>query len=284
MENHGQFGTTQGSPGLTCSEFDLLLSDALDGVLSDLSRQKFELHRNQCSTCASLFRETAQGLKWLDALEEVEPPASLVHNILAATSMQAAGVAIAPQVSWKRRLAEVLHDLAVPLRGLVREPRLVLTAAMAIFSLTLSLNLAGIRLADLRHLDLRPSAIRETATLKYTQTTNRMIHYYYSIRLVYQVESRLQELKRATTQDEDQQRAPDRNKTEKQDQERRQNYYSMERDNMLLAKWGTSKLKYNHIPFFGAGVECAGISCGSDENQFAGSLRPLHNSMRGLLA
>lgn len=245
MEKHSQFGSPEDASPVTCSEFDMLLSDALDGVLSAASKQRFDLHRERCATCGSLFRETAAGLKWLNALEEVEPPANLVHNVLAATSVQSRAAIAAPKVGWKERISGVLSDLAVPFRGLVREPRLIMTAAMAIFSLTLSLNLAGVKFSDFKHIDLRPSAIRETATIKYTETTNRVIHYYNSIRLVYEVESRLQELKRATTTpDEQGQRRPaDRNKTEnKQDQERKQNYYSMDRENMQLAKWSTDTL------------------------------------------
>jgi hypothetical protein len=246
VEKHSQFGGPEGTSPVTCSEFDVLLSDALDGVLSAASQGRFDLHRQQCATCSSLFRETAAGLKWLNALEDVEPPANLVHSVLAATSVQTrAAIAAAPKLGWKQRISEILGDLAVPFRGLVREPRLVMTAAMAIFSLTLSLNLAGVKLSDFKHIDLRPSAIRETATIKYTETTNRVIHYYESIRLVYEVETRLQELKRATTTpDEQEQRRPvDRNKTEnKQDQERKQNYYSMDRENMQLAKWSTDTL------------------------------------------
>ena len=246
MEKHPQFDNPEGNSALSCPEFDALLADALDGVLSAASQRRFDLHRQQCSTCGSLFRETAAGMNWLNALEELEPPANLVHNILAATSVQArAAVAAAPKLNWKQRIAEVLNDLAVPFRGLVREPRLVMTAAMAIFSLTLSLNLAGVKFADLKHLSLRPSAIRESATMKYTETTNRVIQYYYSIRLVYEVESRLQELKRATTNpaEQEQRRPVDRNKTEnKQEQERKQNYYSMDRESMQLARWSTNTL------------------------------------------
>ena len=147
--------------------------------------------------------------------------------------------------------------------------RTVMTAAMALFSVTLSLNLAGVRLADLRHLDLRPSAIRETATIKYTETTNRVIHYYYSIRLVYEVESRLQELKRTNPEEQEQRRPSDRNKTEnKNDRERKQNYYSMDREIMQLAQWSNTELKQGSIrkPSAAAASISAGIN--SNENQF----------------
>lgn len=249
MEQNSQFDRREAKLELSCSEFDAMLADALDGVLSVASQRRFESHRHQCPTCGPLFRETAAGMSWLDSLEEVEPPANLVHNILAATSLHTTSVVV-PKLGWKQRWSGVLNDLAAPFRGLVREPRLAMTTAMALFSVTLSLNLAGVRLADLRHLDLRPSAIRETATIKYTETTNRVIHYYESIRLVYEVESRLQELKKATsnTEEQEQRRPSDRNKTEnKNDRERKQNYYSMDREIMQLASWSNTELKQGSI-------------------------------------
>lgn len=245
MDQNSQFDTKNAAPQLTCAEFDALLTDALDGILSATSQRRFDLHRQQCPTCAPLFADAAAGMNWLNSLEEVEPPANLVHNVLAATTMRTGAIAAAvPKLNWKERLAGILADIAAPARALIRQPRIAMTAAMALFSVTLSMNLAGVKLGDLRHLDLRPSAIKEQATMKYYETSSRMVKYYENIRLVYEVESRLQELKRATTSDEDNRPPVERKKTDNQkpDPEQKQNYYSMERQNMLLANWSTHEL------------------------------------------
>ena len=129
-----------------------------------------------------------------------------------------------------------------------------MTGAMALFSVSLTLNLAGVKLGDLRHLDLRPSALKEQATMKYYETTSRVVKYYENIRLVYEVESRLQELKRATAPEPAPEPRPaDRNKTEnkKQDKERKQNYFSMFPQHVQLAKWSTNEL--NHCSNFELG-------------------------------
>lgn len=243
MERKHQSDRTQKPTGLTCVEFDTLLSDALDGVLSGATQRNFDLHREQCATCGPLFRETAAGMNWLEALEEVEPPASLVHNILAATTMQP-GTAAAQRKSWKDSLAGRFGDLAAPFRALVRQPRLAMTAAMALFSVALSLNIAGIHLGNLKNVDLRPSAIKEQATMKYYETSSRVVKYYENIRLVYEVESKLQELKRATGDDEPEQRPADRKKTEnqKKDRQREQNYYSRTEGHIQLAGWRSEEL------------------------------------------
>jgi len=293
VENHSQFDRKEGTSGLTCAEFDGLMTDAFDGLLSPASQRGFDAHRQQCATCGPLFREAEAGMAWLRTLEEVEPPANLVHNILAATTVQtSAALAAAPKMDWKQRLSVVWADVLAPFRGLIAQPRMAMTGAMALFSVSLSLNLAGVKLGDLRHMDLRPSAVREQATMKYYETTARIVKYYENIRLVYEVESRLQELKRATTtEQEPEQRPPDRKKTEnnKQDKERKQNYYSMDRQHIQLAKWSTNELNLcsNFEPGFAA-EEC-GSEASINSSAFAVSvlsqgLQQRYESARSLLA
>src|SRR3954453_15849845 len=72
--------------GMQCNEFDLLLSDALDGVLNGAGLDRFEAHARACKTCGPLLAEADAGRQWLKGLTEVEPPASLVNNILASTT------------------------------------------------------------------------------------------------------------------------------------------------------------------------------------------------------
>jgi Skp family chaperone for outer membrane proteins len=248
MERNNQSERTLSPKGLTCVEFDTLLSDALDGVLSAATQRNFDLHREQCPTCGPLFRETAAGMTWLESLEEVEPPVNLVHNILAATTLQPGTVA-AQRQGWKQSLSGKLSELAAPFRAVARQPRLVMTAAMALFSVALSLNIAGIHLGDLKHVDLRPSAIKEQATMRYYETSSRVVKYYENIRLVYEVESKLQELKRSTGEDEPEQRPADRKKTEneKKDRQREQNYYSRTNEHIQLAGWRSEELNQSSM-------------------------------------
>src|SRR5262245_65070996 len=74
------------SNGMQCHEFDLLVSDALDGVLSGPGLDRFQAHARTCRTCGPLLEEAEAGRRWLKGLTEVEPPASLVPNILASTT------------------------------------------------------------------------------------------------------------------------------------------------------------------------------------------------------
>jgi hypothetical protein len=73
-----------------------------------------------------------------------------------------------------------------------------MTAAMAFFSITLTLNLTGVRLSSLRLADLRPAAVRSIMERRLTMASTPIIRYYDHLRFVYEVESRMRELRRAT--------------------------------------------------------------------------------------
>src|ERR1700730_8759822 len=74
------------SNGMQCHEFDGLVSDALDGVLTGVRLDPFPPPARTCSVCGPLFAEVEAGRNWLKDLTEVEPPAGLVNNILASTT------------------------------------------------------------------------------------------------------------------------------------------------------------------------------------------------------
>jgi hypothetical protein len=87
------------------------------------------------------------------------------------------------------------------------EPRLLMTAAMAFFSIALTLNLTNVRLSSLRLSDLRPTAVRSFVERRVTMASTPIIRYYDHLRFVYEVESRMRELRR-TSEDGSTQQAP----------------------------------------------------------------------------
>jgi hypothetical protein len=95
---------------------------------------------------------------------------------------------------------------------------------MAFFSLSMALNLAGVRLSDVRHVDLRPSAM----VRQYHMTAGRVVKYYENIRFVYEFESRVRDLKRATTPAEpappQEQHRKDNNTSQQPEQRQERNY------------------------------------------------------------
>ncbi len=186
------------SNGMQCHEFDGLLGDALDGVLTGLQLDRFQAHARTCSACGPLFAEVEAGRNWLKDLTEVEPPVSLVNNILASTTgvdTQRLRVNVsAPQlrISWAERAQAWASGAMQPIWGTVRQPRFAMSFGMAFFALSVALSVLGVKPADLREVSLRPAAIRHT----YYNTQARVVRYYENIRFVYEVESRVRELKR----------------------------------------------------------------------------------------
>src|SRR5215831_3528426 len=151
----------QGHNGMQCSDFDALLSQAIDGTLSGERLQAFEAHALECHLCGLMLRDAEAGRSWLRSLEEVEPPSALVNSILLATSGVALGKATA-RATWGERIGRWIDAVVSPVFAVARQPRFAMSFGMAFFTLSVTLSIAGVKLSNVRHVDLRPSAIRRT--------------------------------------------------------------------------------------------------------------------------
>jgi len=223
------------SNGMHCNEFDSLLSDAIDGLLTGTELERFQVHTRTCKACGPLFAEAEAGRNWLKGLTEVEPPASLVTNILASTTgvdTQRLRVTARPQprVSWLERLQASFLE---PIWAAVRQPRFAMSFGMAFFALSVGLTVAGVKPADISQISLRPAAIRHT----YYNTQARVVRYYENIRFVYEVESRVRELKRNIRPAEPAPAKPKDNKndTTQQPEQKQERNYSQIDDHLILA-------------------------------------------------
>ena len=201
MSEHDQ-NQASGQTGrvLRHDEWETLLVDALDGTLNAAEAAAFRRHQSECAPCEQMFQETQRGMAWMGYLAtEPEPPADLLDKILTRTSGQPPaanpGIAAPPLVlpgrpAWRRVL--------LPAARQAIEPRLLMTAAMAFFSIALTLNLAGVKLTQLRVSDLQPSRLRANLTRQYYATNEQVTKYYENLRVVYEMEARVRELKRST--------------------------------------------------------------------------------------
>src|SRR5262249_61892144 len=70
--------------GMQCNEFEALLFDALDGLLTGAKQERFRAHARVCAKCGPMFAEVEAGQHWLKSLTGGGGPANLGHNILAA--------------------------------------------------------------------------------------------------------------------------------------------------------------------------------------------------------
>ena len=195
---------------------EAMLPEAVDGMLSEAEQSAFDKHVAGCVECARELAEAKRGAAWLSMLKSQapEPPAGLLAKILAETTGSAlhhASPAVAPAIvapvqrPFVPIVAKPPRDVAGQWLGLrklwdgliatdssraIFQPRLAMTAAMAFFSIALTLNLTGVRLRDLRASNFTPSALKRTIADLDASVTRK----FQNNRAVYQVESRLSDL------------------------------------------------------------------------------------------
>jgi Putative zinc-finger len=222
---------------MQCNEFDALLSQAIDGTLAGDRLAAFEAHGRECKVCGPLLESAEAGRSWLKALEEVEPPADVVTKILLRTTGRAPSRGGVFGVPWSERVREWVAAVVSPVVAVARQPRFAMSFGMAFFTLSVSLSIAGVRLSDIRHLDLRPSAIRRT----YYETSGRVVKYYENIRFVYEIESRVRQFKQATTpaeeppETQEPKRKGNKNNSSGQPEQRQERNYSREGEQPVFA-------------------------------------------------
>ena len=198
MADESKFGQMPGSSsggGLRCEEWEALLTDALDGLLPAGQAAAFAAHGESCENCGDLLAHVKQGQEWLGYLHaEPEIPSGLVAKILEKTV--GAGAVPLPVVAAASAGGGVVA-VAMPWRRSFHETRLLMTVAMAFFSLALTLNLVtGGHLTTLRLADLKPSQIGNTLSREFYGAQKSVVQYYHNLRFVYELESRTRELRR----------------------------------------------------------------------------------------
>jgi hypothetical protein len=194
VADESKFGKKPGST-LGCEEWEALLTDALDGLLPASQAAAFAAHSDSCANCGDLLAHTKQGQEWLGYLhDEPEIPASLVSRILEKT-VGAGGVPL-PVVAAAAGAGTGATAMAMPWRRSFHETRLLMTVAMAFFSLALTLNLMGLKMGTLRLADLRPSQIGNTLSREFYGARSSVVRYYDNMRFFYQLQSRMRELRR----------------------------------------------------------------------------------------
>lgn len=207
-----------------CVACDEMLLDATDGLLSDSDQAFFDRHLTGCVTCANSFADAQRGAAFLSLLkaQRPEPNASLVDRILSQTSGEQLTAApetslfVVPAAQPPAALpANVLSFRSQSVQTgsrftrfarLAMEPRFAMTAAMAFFSIALTLNLTGVRLDQLRTADLNPLHLRRS----YYEANAQAVRYCDNLRVVRVLESRVDDIRQAQSfnQSDDNSSAP----------------------------------------------------------------------------
>jgi hypothetical protein len=222
--------------GMACGEFEALLADALDNTLAASTRPAFDEHGRSCEVCGPMLAEALEGMVMVRGLAELEPPKNLVHNILAATSRKEATaeqIAEEAELGWMERLQRSLK----PQVGGLLHSRFAMSFAMAFFSLSITLTLAGVKITDVKNMVEHPSMLRKDAVLGFTHVEAKVTSYYENLRLVYQMQAKVRELKKSAAPVEEPGENRQQNRKSAPDGREKPNEdYSMERDGSLIAQ------------------------------------------------
>ena len=238
MADFNQFGSAKpgnlGGPSNPqhCAQCEAMLSDALDGTLSATDQATFDLHLVGCPSCASMLADAQRGAAWMEMLKSPrpEPPTALLERIIAQTTGRAQAAAankppivlgsndrlrtpgaipgrptLVPsavtQPAFSTNVLPFRTRITHAFRSLghtMLQPRLAMTAAMAFFSIALTMNLTGVRLSALRASDFKPSNIMRTAY----EAKAKVVRYSDNLRVVYELESRVRDLQQRSSDDD----------------------------------------------------------------------------------
>ena len=219
------------SSRLTCSQCERMIQDALDGALLPEDQTQFDLHLEGCPGCSRVYQDALEGLHFLGELKSdpPEPSSLLLSRILAETS---GNVEVAlplrrgetilvglPRNDYPAgHLATVLpfrhtEKRTWPARVLhaAMQPRFAMTAAMAFFSIALTMNLLGVSPRDFHLSSLRPSSLNHS----FWAGKARVVRYYDNLRIVYELESRVNEMRQADDDRDSGKSAPQKKEPDK---------------------------------------------------------------------
>jgi hypothetical protein len=194
------------SKNKVCAKWEMQLVDALDGLLAPADEAAFNLHRTTCAACDEMYEAARRGQEWLGFLSEAPPvPEGLLERLLTQTGPNArfnasltpaiAGMPATMPPVWQRPSLMVRTGRFM---ASYMQPRLMMTAAMAFFSIALTLNLAGFRL-DRMHLGwVRPNIVRSYMERHITAASTPIVRLYDHMRESYEVDSKVRVIEKTT--------------------------------------------------------------------------------------
>ena len=171
---------------MNCAELDILICDYVDGALNATARATVESHLAGCASCRALVDDSRAVLSFLEGVPAVEPPPQLITRIINEVPMADGGSVSGRQVGgvfgWLRGWMKPLW-----------QPRLAMGMAMTILSFSM-LGRFTAPVKQLKPSDLDPVKVWAAVEDKSHRIWDRTLKYYESLRVVYEIQSRLRDL------------------------------------------------------------------------------------------
>ena len=179
---------------LSCTQFEELLADHIDGMLTDAAtRADFEQHQATCQACAELAADAVSAVSFLQIAAVPEPPPALLTKILHETNS-----------GWELKLRGKgargwINRFFAP----VLKPRLVMGAMMTLMSVTMLSRCAGDPKKVLTAADLDPVRLWSSLDDRTHRIWDRTLKSYESMRVVYEVRNQINDWKQQQVEAEE---------------------------------------------------------------------------------
>ena len=171
---------------MNCADVELLLADYVDGTLRGDAASALEAHLAGCAACSELARDSAGAVAFMERAATVDAPAELVTRILVEVTAGPSHAIIKPSLA--RRLFGRLFGGVFES---VLQPRFAMGMAMTVLSLAMIGRFTHVR--QLTPSDLDPVKVWTAAEDRVVRWYNRGVKYYDSLKVVYEIQTRLKE-------------------------------------------------------------------------------------------
>lgn len=168
------------------AQLEALIADYLDGILDERDAAEFERALPFYPDLAELVQDAGEGMRLLAGVEAPEPPPALYARIqMDLDEARLKAERAKSSTGWIASLAAFLTP--------VLQPRFVMGMAMTVLSISMIGQLTGARMDRVSAADLKPAAIWNSVEYRVQRVWDRAAKYYESLRVVYEMRSRVQE-------------------------------------------------------------------------------------------
>jgi hypothetical protein len=179
---------------MNCADLEILICDYVDGTLGAARKAEVESHLEACPACATLARDSAAAVAFMERAAAVEPPPELIARILY-------------DAPWNvEKSASQKHSWIAAILGPVWQPRMVMGMAMTVLSVSMLFTFMG-PVKPPKADDLRPAAVWSGITTRADYAWIRAVKFFDDLKVVYQIQTTIQKWQQ---QDEDRPAADDR--------------------------------------------------------------------------
>ena len=167
---------------MNCADVEILLADFVDGTLRGDAASALEVHLAGCAACSQLARDSAEAVAFMERAAVVEAPPELVTRILFEVTAGPSRAVIKPSLV-RRLFGKWLEP--------VLQPRVAMSMALTVLSIAMIGRFTHVR--QLTPSDLDPVKVFAAAEDRVVRWYNRGVKYYESMRVVYEIQTRLKE-------------------------------------------------------------------------------------------